>query len=400
MSHAEALLLVHDQQAQVSEPDVLGKHAMGADEDVHLAGGHPLQNGLLFPGSAESAQHLDGDGKCGKALPETQVVLVDQDGRGSQDRRLLAVEGRLEGRPHGHFGLAEAHVPTEQPVHGAAQLHVPVQVPNSVSLIRRLGELEGILELPMPVAVGGKAVSRRDPSSGIEIEQLLSHVPDGLPGAGLGSLPAHSSQLVERRAGAVAAAVLLNQIQPLQGHVKAGFVEILQDHELLLHSIAVDLLQTPVAADTVVHVHQVVSRPQLAEVRNKGSASGLGRCRMGEELHFVEDVLVPEDTDPGGGLAESFQDVADHDGNPVAGPIAFPVPVVEIGSDRKIVFPQHFPQALGPSQGGLGEQQSKAGLQPLAQVPGQAGDVAVVLSDGRRLTVQMDWGRGGSRLRS
>ena len=72
---------------------------------------------------------------------------------------------------------------------------------------------------------------------------------------------------------------------------------------------------------------------------------------MGEKLHFVENVLVSEDADPGGGVAEPLQDVADHDGNPVARPIGCSVPAVEVGNDRKIVFPQHFPQALGSSQG-------------------------------------------------
>ena len=199
--------------------------------------------------------------------------------------------------------------------------------------------------------------------------------------------------------GAVAAAVLLNQIQPLQGYIQPGFLKILQDHELLIHSIAADLLQSPVASDTVVDVHHVVSRSQLSEVRNKDPASGPGWGRMGEELHFVENILVPKDADLGGVVAKPFQDVAHHDPNPGMHPIGLPVLGVEVGNDRKIVFPKHFPKALGSPRGRLGEQQSNAGFHPLAQVLGQACDVPVILSDGRRLAVDGDSGRSSRGLR-
>ena len=39
VGHAEALLLVHDDQPQVAEPDVLAQQPMGADDQVHGARG-------------------------------------------------------------------------------------------------------------------------------------------------------------------------------------------------------------------------------------------------------------------------------------------------------------------------------------------------------------------------
>ena len=38
VAHAEALFFIDDEQAEVLELDVFGKQAVGADEDVDLAG--------------------------------------------------------------------------------------------------------------------------------------------------------------------------------------------------------------------------------------------------------------------------------------------------------------------------------------------------------------------------
>ena len=43
MRHAEALLFVHDQQAEVAELHVLREQPVRADDDVDLAGGQLLQ---------------------------------------------------------------------------------------------------------------------------------------------------------------------------------------------------------------------------------------------------------------------------------------------------------------------------------------------------------------------
>src|SRR5579872_6547579 len=49
---------------------VLGEQPMGADQDIHLARFHPLQNFFLLPGGAKAADHLNGDGEGGKARLE------------------------------------------------------------------------------------------------------------------------------------------------------------------------------------------------------------------------------------------------------------------------------------------------------------------------------------------
>ena len=51
MLDAEALLLVDDDQAQVGEADIVGKQAVGADDDIDLAAAEGGEGGVdLFLG--------------------------------------------------------------------------------------------------------------------------------------------------------------------------------------------------------------------------------------------------------------------------------------------------------------------------------------------------------------
>jgi hypothetical protein len=62
----------------------------------------------------------------------------------------------FEGRPHHHFGLAVTHVAAEQAVHRLRAFHVALDVADGSQLVARFGEIEGVLELALPVAVGGE----------------------------------------------------------------------------------------------------------------------------------------------------------------------------------------------------------------------------------------------------
>ena len=68
MAHAEALLLVDDHQAEVGELDVLGEHAVGAHQNVHLAVLDLLDDLLLLLRGAEARDHFDVDREGGEAL--------------------------------------------------------------------------------------------------------------------------------------------------------------------------------------------------------------------------------------------------------------------------------------------------------------------------------------------
>ncbi len=60
LAHAEALLLVDDEQPQVGEDDILREEAVGADEDVHLPCPRPLEDlsdGLTAAKAADGLDH-------------------------------------------------------------------------------------------------------------------------------------------------------------------------------------------------------------------------------------------------------------------------------------------------------------------------------------------------------
>ena len=155
MRHAEALLFVHDQQAEVVELHVLGKHAMRADQDVHPTGFRFFQNFLLLFFRAEAADHFHAHGKRGEPPLESLVVLEGQDGGRREHRDLLGIGDGLERGAHGHFRLAVADVAAEQPVHRQIRFHVALHVFDGALLVGGFFELEGVVEFVRPIRVGG-----------------------------------------------------------------------------------------------------------------------------------------------------------------------------------------------------------------------------------------------------
>src|SRR5208283_975470 len=75
VTHTEALLFVYDHQPQIAELDVFRQYAMRADDDINLTGLDFRDGFLLLLGRAKTAEHLDLDRECRKALSESVEVL-------------------------------------------------------------------------------------------------------------------------------------------------------------------------------------------------------------------------------------------------------------------------------------------------------------------------------------
>ena len=161
VAHAEALLLVDDEQAQVLELDVFREQAMGPDEDIDLAGCDAIQDRRLLLGGAKAARHLDADGKVGEAPLECLVVLQGEHGGRREHRHLLAILHRLEGGAHGHLGLAVTHVAADQTVHGLRRFHIALDVCDGSRLVVGFVEVEGVLELALQCCCRAKTRCRR-----------------------------------------------------------------------------------------------------------------------------------------------------------------------------------------------------------------------------------------------
>ncbi len=291
MRHAETLLLIDDEQAEVTELHVLREQSMRPDNDLDLASLEILERLFLFGLRSEAADHVDAHREGGKSIPERLLMLKGQDGCGREDGDLLAVHDRLERGAHRHLGLAVADIAAEQAIHRGVRLHVPLDVGDGVRLIDRELPLERILEFLLPVRIGRKGIARHRPARGVELEQLLGHVAHGFLHARLGLLPRRPAQAVERRARGTG--VLLNEIEPLDRDEELVFSGVAQLHELLRRQANVDSLEADEHTDPVVHVHHEVVDLQVSEIRQKGSR-GRSPAFVSLALLFEDVRLCPE----------------------------------------------------------------------------------------------------------
>ena len=261
---AEALLLVDDQQAQILKFHVLLEEAVGADEQIDAPLLQPPQGVLHLGLGAEAADHVDLHRVLGKALLGRQVVLPGQHGGGHQDGGLFAVQHTLHDGPEGHLRLAVAHVAAQQPVHGPGLFHILLDLGDAAELIVGFGVLELVLKLLHPGGIGGEGEAGLALPLGIELNEPLGQILDGLLGPGLGLLPVGAPQPGEL-AGLLGvlpgADVLAHQVELGGGdveHVGPGVGDL---DVVLLHPVHRHLGHLQEAAHAVVLVyHQVAGR--------------------------------------------------------------------------------------------------------------------------------------------
>ena len=122
VGHAEALLLVDDEETEFLELHVLGQQPVRADDHVDAPVGQALDDGPLLGRRQEAAEQLDPHRVGRVAVREGLGVLARQQGRRSQHRSLRPVLHRLEDGAHGHLRLAEPDVAAHETVHRAAAL--------------------------------------------------------------------------------------------------------------------------------------------------------------------------------------------------------------------------------------------------------------------------------------
>ena len=172
---------------------------MGADQDVHLAGFHLLQNFFDLLGGPEAADHFDRERERREPLLEGLVVLEGKNGGGREHRDLLVVAQSLEGSAHRNFGLAITDVAAQQAIHGELRLHVALHVGDGLRLVLGFAVFERIFELLHPLGVGGKDVTPRRLALRIELEQLVGHVLHRLAHAGFRLAPCLRAQMIQNR---------------------------------------------------------------------------------------------------------------------------------------------------------------------------------------------------------
>ncbi len=247
---------------------------------------------------AKAAQHLDVHRKRSEAALERFEVLEGEHRGGREHGDLFAVAQRLERSAHRDFGFAVADVAAQQPVHRMAAFHVFLDLLDGGELVLGLGEVEGVLEFALPVAVVRKCEALGHLALRIKLEQLVGHVAHLGFDARLGARPRGAAQPVERRSRAFArAAILLDQVETRERNVELRLGGVLDQHEVAFVLALRDLARAHEAPDAVRDVHHVVARLQIREVSGEGGQLRLGWAGLGDQLGGVEQIFGAEQRD-------------------------------------------------------------------------------------------------------
>ena len=185
VGHAEPLLLVDDEQAQVLELHVLGEHPVSADDNVHKPLFQPLQGLFDIRRGLKPGHQIHPHRKVLHPLDKGIVVLLGQDGGGNQVDHLLSLLDRLEGRPESDLGLSVAHVAADQPVHDLPALHVLFCVLDGGKLVVGLLIGEHLFKFLLPDRVLPVNEALGVLAGGVKLHQLLCDLPHGRAYPGL-----------------------------------------------------------------------------------------------------------------------------------------------------------------------------------------------------------------------
>ncbi len=386
--HAEALLLVHDEQSEVAEDHVFREQAVRAHEDVDVAAGQLLERRQLLALAAEARHHVHAHGERREARFQRFMMLEGEHGRRREDRHLLAVHHRLEGRAHRHFRLAVADIAAEQAIHRRGRFHVALDVGHGAGLIHRQVPRERRFEFFLPVRVGRERVARHCLARGVELQELFGHVAHGLLHARLGLGPRRAAQPIERRPAA--ARVLLHEVEPLDRHEQLVVAVIPQLEELVRAVADADLLQADELADAVVHVDDEIAHLQVAQVREEGRRRGFLARRTAPLPIVVEEIGLGVDGDAAAREADAVREAADRHEHGAGAQLA--------RARRRfrayVVVLEHLERALGAA-GRVGhEDDGVTGVAAFAQLGDPVGDAAAEVCDRLRGHVRERRGRG------
>ena len=298
MRHAEALLLVDDQKAEILELHRFLQQLVRTDDEVDLADREIVERFFLLLRRAEAGEDVNRDREGREAADGGEVMLLGQDGRRHQDRHLLAVQDALHRGAERDLRLAEADVAAEQSLHRGRGLHIPLDLGDAAELVVGLGVGEALFKLLLPRRIRREGEAGQALARGIELDEALGEILGRGLGAGLRLLPLVAAELVEAdgRILAAGADILADKVELRGGNIERvaaliGDLDVVLDHAADLH-----LLHADVAADAVVLVDDEVAGREIGEgfelfaVRGGFFALGGGLLLApGQELPLCQD---------------------------------------------------------------------------------------------------------------
>ena len=109
MAHAEAVLFINNQQAEIAQLNVRLQQFMGADKNIDFPFRDLLEDLRLLFGATKAREHLDAHRPVGEAIAKVIEVLLGEQG------------GRHQ---HRHLRFAEADIAAHQTVHRQRLTHI------------------------------------------------------------------------------------------------------------------------------------------------------------------------------------------------------------------------------------------------------------------------------------
>ena len=159
LQHAEAVLLVDDDEAETVELDFLFNQRMGADDQLRLAAIDEAAVGALAVFVERAGEQHDAIAARGalKQLARGEKMLRGQDLSGRHERGLVAVFHGDEHGLQGDDGFAGAHVALQQAAHGTGLAHVGDDFAQGALLRRRGMEGQHLADGFADLVGGGEA---------------------------------------------------------------------------------------------------------------------------------------------------------------------------------------------------------------------------------------------------
>ena len=207
---------------------------MRSDEHIDLSFGKSLKRALLLARRPKARKHIHLHAKGGKALKERLKMLLRQNGRGAQHHHLAPRIHALEGSAQGNFGLAKAHVATEQAVHGLCRLHVCLDIGDGVELIMRLLVREALLHLDLLRRIG----RARNPGDGgaarIKIHQIECKLLGAFTCLARSAAPIGSVQARQARLVTIGTNISRDAVHLLKRHVEFVAISVFKQEIIAL----------------------------------------------------------------------------------------------------------------------------------------------------------------------
>ena len=303
VGHAETVLLVNDDQAEVLEAHVLLQDPVRADYDVHRAGFGRLHHFfLLFVGS-EAAQYFDLHRVGSQPLRKGGVVLLGQNRGRHQNRHLHSLVHRLERRPQGHLGLAVTHVAADQAVHGLGHFHVVFDFLNGLNLVGGFLEGERIFQVALPRSVGAEAMPADGFANSVKAQQFFGDLSGRPFGSILDALPLAAAQAREGGRLVGGRDVCAQPVQLFGRHVEAVVLGVLQHQVFAVFPGGFQMRCADKPGHPMIDVHHIAARRQVRQRYGVAQISvGFGRAKT-PLFHRTEQFGVAVHRDGGGAVA-------------------------------------------------------------------------------------------------